>query len=465
MNDRTTRRWRYAVYVLYFALCLLMQYCTERTQFVQLITIYGGLCLLYLLMMRSFAMHQDKYLEGEMLGILLRLSIVFAIPNLTDDHFRFLWDGIIRINGFNAYWYTPEEFRLFGYIGNKPDMHQVYALLNSKQYHSIYPPFYQAIFTFGAWIAQGNLYIQLICIKVILLAFEFGTVLLLPKVLKQLNIAEYNALWYILNPLVIFELTGNMHLEGPMIFFMLASIWFLLRHKNVLSAIAFGCAIATKLWPVMLMPLFFKRLQFRGTMVYGIIAAAVAGLLLLPMLREYTHVAESLRLYFSQFEFNASIYYAIKSFIDKETQYDLLLRLQNILPVITAATIILLSLLYRKDKLIPAMLLAFTIYLFFATTVHPWYLTPLILLSALSGLRFPILWSMLIYLSYYTYITPAYIESQMLIAFEYGILAIYLIYELLKSELLDHAIMQKVITQFNLWLNMLKRKRSPTTYK
>ncbi len=111
------------------------------------------------------------------------------------------------------------------------------------------------------------------------------------------------------------------------------------------------------------------------------------------------------------------------------------------------------------------MLLAFTIYLFFATTVHPWYLTPLILLSALSGLRFPILWSMLIYLSYYTYITPAYIESQMLIAIEYGLLAIYLIYELLKSELVDHAIMQKVITQFNLWLNMLKRKRSPTTYK
>lgn len=459
MNDRTSRGWRYAVYVLYCLLCLLMQYFTERTQFVQLITIYGGLCLLYLFMMRSFTLHQDRYMEGEMLGILLRLSIVFAIPNLTDDHFRFLWDGIVGNKGATVYAYTPEESRLFGYLGNKTDMHQLYAALNSKPYHSIYPPFYQAIFALGAWIGHGNLYIQLICIKVVLCAFEFGTILLLPKVLRQLNMPEYHALWYILNPLAILELTGNMHLEGPMIFFLLVSIYCLLRNKSILAAIAFGFAIATKLWPVMLMPLLLKRLKFWGTIQFGIIAAVVSAILLLPMLMHYENVANSLDLYFSQFEFNAGIYYLIKSTIDLETQYDVLLRVQSLLPIITASAILVLSALYRSDKLITAMLLAFTIYLFFATTVHPWYLTPLILLAALSGLRFPILWSILIYLSYYTYITPAYIESQMLIAFEYGILAIYLIYELIKSELLDWEMLGKIERWYYMTTQYFKRKK------
>lgn len=451
MNDSTPRGWRYAIYAMYIALCIGVQYFTARTEFVQLITLYGGLSVLYVLFLRKGA-HTQLLREGIFLGIAARLAVVWAMPNLTDDHYRFLWDGYITQSAHNVYAYTPEQFRLFGYQGLHPEKVYLFEQLNSQPYYSIYPPFYQAIFGFTAFLSNGHFEIHTIYIKCILLLFELGTIFLLPKLLTLLHLPATHALWYILNPLVIIELTGNMHLEGPMIFFLVAASILLIQQRMLLSALVFGAAIATKLWPVMLMPLLFKQLGFMRTVKYSLVAGLSSVILLLPMLLQYEHVFGSLDLYFNQFEFNGSAYYIGKYFFDKQTQYEAFLRMRETLPLITLAGISLIAVLYRKDKWMAGMLLAFTIYLLFATTVHPWYLTPLIVLSALSGLRFPLVWSILIYLTYYTYITPAYIENVWFIWIEYVVVIGFGIYELLGYKVLDWS----DIRVFQIW----KKKQS-----
>ena len=418
MTDRTNRGWRYAVYAMYIVLCIGLQYYTERTQFTQLITLYGGLFLLYVVLLRK-ADNDTDHREGILLGMAARLVVVFAMPNLTDDHYRFLWDGQLNINGFSPYAFTPDGFRAAGHLGTEAYKTALYDQLNSKPYFTIYPPFYQAIFAIGANIGGINIYAQVLVIKIILLCFEFGTLYLLPKILVKLELPKHYALLYMLNPLVILELTGNMHLEGVMIFFLALSIYCFLDHKHTFSAIAFGAAIATKLWPLMLMPLLFKQLGFKKTMQYSIIAGATGVLMLLPMLLHYANIFSSFNLYFQQFEFNGSIFFLGKHFFDKDVDYEAFSNMRASLPFIACFFILVFSAFYNKEYLYAAMLMVFSIYLLFATTVHPWYLTPLIFLSALSKLRYPLLWSGLIYLTYYTYITPLYIESYTFIWIEY----------------------------------------------
>lgn len=418
MTDRTNRGWRYAVYAMYIVLCIGLQYYTERTQFTQLITLYGGLFLLYVLLLRK-ADNDTDHREGILLGMAARLVVVFAMPNLTDDHYRFLWDGQLNINGFSPYAYTPDGFRAAGHLGTEAYKTALYDQLNSKPYFTIYPPFYQAIFAIGANIGGINIYAQVLVIKILLMCFEFGTIYLLPKILEKLELPKHYALIYILNPLVIMELTGNMHLEGVMIFFLAWSIYLFLHNKHIFSAIAFGAAIATKLWPLMLMPLLFKQLGFKRTMQYSVIAGVTGILMLLPMLLHYANIFSSFNLYFQQFEFNGSIFFLGKHFFDKDIDYEAFSNMRASLPFIACFFILLFSAFYNKQYWYAAMLIVFSIYLLFATTVHPWYLTPLIFLSALSKLRYPLLWSGLIYLTYYTYITPLYIESYTFIWIEY----------------------------------------------
>lgn len=75
-----------------------------------------------------------------------------------------------------------------------------------------------------------------------------------------------------------------------MIFFLLLAIYFLNKQKLTFSAIAFGFAIGAKLWPIMLMPLLFKRLGFKQTIIYSIISGVVSIIILFPMLLQYANI-------------------------------------------------------------------------------------------------------------------------------------------------------------------------------
>ena len=104
-----------------------------------------------------------------------------------------------------------------------------------------------------------------IILKLFIFLFEVGSVLLIPKILQQLRLSSHLQLLYTLNPLVILELTGNLHFEAVMIFFLLLAIYFINKQQLTFSAIAFGFAIGAKLWPIMLMPLLFKKLGVKQT--------------------------------------------------------------------------------------------------------------------------------------------------------------------------------------------------------
>ena len=70
------------------------------------------------------------------------------------------------------------------------------------------------------------------------------------------------------------------------------------------------------------------------------------------------------------------------------------------------------------------------LYFAMATTVHPWYLTNLLVIAIFTTFRYPIVWSYLIFLSYATYQTNLYQENLWLVAIEYLIVLVVMIYEI-----------------------------------
>ena len=134
---------------------------------------------------------------------------------------------------------------------------------------------------------------------------------------------------------------------------------------------------------------------------------------------------DSVRLWFTSFEFNASIYYVVRFVGNRIVGYNAIGSIGPALAIITMASIGIIWWMYiRKNKLdwAQAMLYALTLYFFMSTTVHPWYLGMLLVLSVLSLHVYPIIWTYLIFLSYSHYQGGSFAENYYLISLEYLLL-------------------------------------------
>lgn len=423
---------RFAVY-FFIAICLVtLAYYTPRSNFQQLIILYALLFAAYLHIL--FYWQPAHIKEALYVSIALRALLLFSIPNLSDDVYRFIWDGNLSAHNINPFLQTPEQF-MGGSSTHIFDQYPLlYEHLNSKTYFTVYPPLLQFIFYLAHVLSFGNTTLNIIFLKLTIFFSELGTLYFLKNILYRLKLPVKNLLVYALNPLIILELAGNIHFEALMICFLTAAIYFLLTQKYLRSAVFFALAVAAKIWPLMLLPFLIKRLGFKKAGIYGAIVLLVFALLFLPF---YTPAAAkdfstSLNLYFSTFEFNAGLYYLLKWLT--AFGYPEKLLIQKLLPAAVVLVILISSFVYRKEKLLPAFLFAFTTYFLFTTTLHPWYITPLIALSVLTGYRFPILWSAFIFTTYITYRDTSYTQNYILITLEYVVVISCLLFELLRRK-------------------------------
>ena len=397
-------------------------YFTERTDFLQVLSLYSVLFALYV-----FLLYKNKSGDSYKIAIggavLLRLSLLLMTPNLSDDYYRFIWDGLMAVNGMNPYLLTPAE--VINSQQAVPGISaELFQHLNSTGYLSAYPPVAQFIFWLSAKMAGAGIFGNIIVPRILLLLAEFGTLALLHRLAQRFKLTPGTILIYALNPLVIIELTGNLHFEAVMIFFLLLAIYFLIREKVLFSAVSLGLAIGTKLMPLVFLPLLIKRLGIRSSLRYYLVTGVTVILLFTPFLngQSVSNYISSLSLYFRVFEFNASVYYLIR-WVYFQTSSDTLITITQVfLPVLTLLAVIIISLKQRVDtqqSIFLSMLFCLTVYFIFTNNVHPWNLTTLVMLSVFTGYRFILLWSLGVILSYSAYRTFPYSENLWLVAIEY----------------------------------------------
>ena len=347
-------------------------------------------------------------------GLSFRLIALFALPQLSDDYFRFVWDGRLLSQGINPFLQLPSELMASPEEAASLGLtEELYEGLNSKNYFTIYPPILQGIFSLGASLFPKDLYGHVLLMKCSVYLAEAASLLILLRLLRHMQLPLAWIGIYALNPLTIVELCGNLHFEALMIVGLLWAIWELRNNRWLRATIPFAIAVGSKLLPLMLLPLLIRRLGCWRAIAFGAIVVGLTTLMFLPILDldTFLHLSESVGLYFQSFEFNASIYYLVRWVGYQFTGYNIIQSAGPWLAISTIAGILLLSWREQKDNLSRSMMWVFLIYFSLSSIVHPWYSISLIALCVCTPYRFPIIWSVLIPVSYATYRTTEYIQT------------------------------------------------------
>jgi len=367
--------------------------------------------------------------------ILFRGIFFIATPNLSQDFYRFIWDGRMLLNGFNPYLYLPEIYQTPNYIVPHQAAELVVGMgdLNASHY-SNYPPLNQLCFAITALFAHKSILGSIIVMRVLIILADIGVLYFGTKLLKALYLNPKAIFLYLLNPLIIIELTGNLHFEGIMIFFLVWSLYLLQRQQWKLSAIILANSISLKLLPLLFLPLFFQQFKLKKLISFYAIIGITCVLLFVPFISEnlLSNYSKTIGLWFGTFEFNGSIYLLIREIGYQIKGYNIITVVGKTTPLIVILFVLFIS-FFRKNKsiqqLIIALLFALSFYLFTSSTIHPWYVAMLLVLSIFTKYRFPLVWSFTIILSYSFYKNDAFTNNYWLIIIEYTLVFGFMIWE------------------------------------
>ena len=380
------------------------------------------------------------------LGLLFRLVFIIALPWLSQDFYRFIWDGLLLQNELNPYAFAPNELierdTLFDST-LKTTLYEGMGAL-SAQHYSNYPPVNQLGFLSTVNVFPQSLLGTVIVMRLLLILAEVGLFFMIKKILQHLNLPSSRLGWYFLNPLIILELAGNLHWEGVMLFFFALGWWFLLKQQNIWATIAFAFSIATKLIPLLLLPLFVRFQGWKKIVWMALLGSFCLLLLFVPFFKDIgmENYFATIQLWFKNFEFNGSFYYIIRWIGYQIKGYNIIRQWGEISPWIITGMVLVFTFLKPKKKaqeVFTAMLFLMTAYYLISSIVHPWYVISLVFLGLFTRYSFPLIWSMVIPISYITYSHPDFQENYILIALEYAIVIIAMIYEIRKKKtLLQH---------------------------
>ena len=407
-------------------------YHIKQSDFLSIVVTYSALFLFFIYITKQ----QISWYALITISICFRLIFFFSSPTLSQDFYRFVWDGRMLLNGINPYLFLPEDFLSGNYIPPNEASILVSGMkeLNASHY-SNYPPLNQFCFAVSSLFSPNSIIGNIIVMRIIIILSDIGVFYFGRKLLKILNLNSKGIFLYILNPLIIIEFTGNLHFEGVMIFFLLWGLYLFQQNKWQASAVVFSWSISLKLLPLLFLPLFFKRLSFKKLIVFYILIGLCVLLFFVPFLTENLihNYSKTIRLWFGTFEFNGSLYLLARAIGYQITGYNTIAIIGKITPIVVLLFVIGIS-LFKKDVrfkgFIFSMLIVLTCYLFTSSTVHPWYIGMLLILGILSNYKFPLLWSFVIILSYSIYDISALEYHYWLIFIEYSLVFGMFIYEI-----------------------------------
>ena len=412
-------------------------YELHREHFIQLFISYSVLFLCFIWFYKYYQ-HHFNFIQILGLAILFRFIFVFSIPVLSNDFYRFLWDGHLIRLGINPFLYTPEQIidTLSFPLADK--LYQGMGALSQSNY-TCYPSLHQFIFFLASIISPNSIFGSIVVLHIFMLLAAIGNIYFIHELLIRWNLPKVNLVLFALNPFIIIELTGNLHFEGIMIFFLIWAMYLLSKSKHLIAGIVFGLSASIKLIPFIFIPILFRKLGARRWLIFCIITGITFLVLFIPFFNKemINNFFTSLDLYFQKFEFNASIYYIIRAIGYHIKGYNIIHTAGIILGITAFVSVLIITVFTKKTSgyhIFKPMMFTLTIYYFLSTTVHPWYITTVVALSLFTSYRFTIIWGYVLILSYFAYRIPAFDENLWLVSLEYTIIYSVLVWEVFKNR-------------------------------
>ena len=312
-----------------------------------------------------------------------------SAPGMSDDIYRYIWDGKLQCVGINPYAYAPDDPVL-----NEYHSESLPSLVNFPHIKTIYPPVAQLVFRLSYMVFGEGV----TGMKFLFILFQLGACLVFYSVLRARKANPALLLLFAWNPLVVMETAVNGHLDIVMMFFLLVCLLFFYKERYILSGLFLGGAVLSKLIPIVLLPLFlfylFSRkgdgLRKSGKFLISFLSTITffyaffidsAGNMFLTALN-----------YSSKWYFNNPLFHIIHFF----TESNALAHLISFSLFIAVFLFIFLRPLPFEKKIFYTTFA----FVFLNPTIHPWYLVILIGLQCIYFSDIVILWSGLVIVSY-----------------------------------------------------------------
>ena len=250
--------------------------------------------------------------------IAFRLVLLATTPTLSDDVYRYLWDGHVATEGVNPYRYAIDAPEL--------DQHEIPArnLANNPSLATPYLPTAQLVFAASAWVLPS----EPLVMQTVMVAFDLLLAVVLTRLLGIAGLPRRRIMLYLWNPLVIVEVAHGAHLDALMVFLAMAAVLLTLkspsRRAGWAGPIVLALATLTRLLPALLVPVLWWRWNWPQRLLYG--AAAVAVLLPFGLGAGWglsgeatgTGLFGAARVYSQEFVFNSGIYHWLEGWIGRQ---------------------------------------------------------------------------------------------------------------------------------------------------
>jgi hypothetical protein len=230
---------------------------------------------------------------GLALAAVWHLLFLRMPPGSDDDIHRYVWDGRVQRLGYNPYIVVPSEPALASLHTSET------RTLNNPEVPSPYPAGAQLFFR-----AVTSIHESIFALKVAFVVCDLAIVFVLLDVLRRTRQGEHWVLAYAWHPLLATEVAGSGHVDIVGVLLLLASVAALVRRWRAVAAMAFGLAVSVKFLPIVLLPLYWKRVRMRD----AALAAIVVGLLYVPFLNRGRIPIGSLGTYVQRFRFNDPVF-------------------------------------------------------------------------------------------------------------------------------------------------------------
>ena len=317
---------------------------------------------------------------GLAMAALWHLPFLFMAPGSDDDIHRYVWDGRVQRLGYNPYIVVPSDPAL-------GTLHTAETrTLNNPDLPSPYPAGAQLFFR-----AVTAIHESVYALKVAFVVCDLAIVLVLLDILRRSGQGAHWVLAYAWNPLLAIEVAGSGHIDIVGVLLLLVSVAALGRRWRAVAAVAFGLAVAVKFLPIVLLPLYWRRIRIRD----GALAAVVVGLLYLPFFNHGRIPIGSLGTFVRSFRFNDPVF----ATLERVAAPQLVVGLAVLVGFLTAIWLRRKSAAWSSDAFAWPMAAS----LLCAPVVYPWYLLWLLPFLRSASTVPIIIWTVSIIPTYYVW--------------------------------------------------------------
>ncbi len=250
------------------------QYGT-RDRLVAVLLIDGALYLVCARLVWPGGLSRRMLVGVLLVAALMRIAVLSQPPTLSDDIYRYIWDGRVQAAGINPYRYVPVD----PHLAPLRDA-VIFPNINRSTYaHTIYPPLAEAMFFVVTRVSE-----RIIWVKTAMVLIEAAGIVFLIRLLRLKAMPPERILLYAWHPLAVWEFAGNGHLDAALVALVALALWAHARKAVGLTGVALGCAALVKFFPVVILPALYRRWDWRlpgaalATLILGYVPYLSVGL-------------------------------------------------------------------------------------------------------------------------------------------------------------------------------------------